>query len=371
MKFEIDKTKGSVLIFDAMTPEERRSTLSKMRERCFERAGREFGVSEELSGRIDTELTLMAGTISETTLAVACEIAATSAKMGYPVNLNGDESGFLTAYLLGISNVHPKQYDFSTLPLDLYAGQKTNTAFLKTLELAVAEPVRKKLIPALQKKFGRTEGDHNCNCKIRLPYYTALDEIGKLASLTGIGFEEIALDTPAVLSAVCEDIIKEEIGSDDLLQMPCKCAPKFYAFAVCTSRAVKDRALFEAVSDYLFREDVYDELVGLGFEKGDALRMSRLWSRGEKRAAEINVLRARNAPKALIDSFDYMSNLWEISGCISRTNIKQMLKYYEINYPKEYKKVTRDRSPDTFPGGLIRITVKNSPSTGVNEQTDT
>ena len=135
-------------------------------------------------------------------------------------------------------------------------------------------------------------------------------------------------------------MILYEIGSVELLEKTRAEAAEYYAFAMCSSDVIKDRALFEKVSGFIYRDDVFDALITNGFDMREAYSVSRLWSRGEQRQAEIDLLRERGAPEELINAFRHLTNLWTRTECLSRTNMMQTLKYYEINFPDEYGKVT-------------------------------
>ena len=103
-----------------------------------------------------------------------------------------------------------------------------------------------------------------------------------------------------------------------------------------TIGAEKTKDLFEKVRKYVFRDEVYDELIKLGIEKDRALKMCRLWSRGEKREAEIDLLKELEAPEQLIVAFQNLFNVWPKDACMSRVKIMKILKYFKLKHHHLY-----------------------------------
>ena len=344
MKFEYDKQRKNVLIYEMPASESMGNLLlsASLRLSCITGFEEKFGSNDWLAERLSRELNVISDTASQEAVRIVRKIAALSREAGYPVMLCGPESGLLTAYILGASVVRPEQYGCGDIPLYFFSEQ-SRRSLPPSFEIAVAEPVREKIIPHLEKEFGGTAVEKTGAVgkgRITVSSYRALDMIGKLASMTGVPFDSIKLDTQDLAAAVRDDIIKEMIidnnASGDLLEDPYPGPEKYYSFARCYANVKKDRALLDAVGDYHFRDNVFAALVKIGFDERDACRLSRLWSRGEQRQAEIDLLRERGAPDQLIETFRHLTNLWTRTACLSRTNIMQILKFYEINYPKEY-----------------------------------
>ncbi len=341
MKFEYDKQHKNVLIYEMPASESMGKILLSvsLRLSCIMGFEEKFGSNDWLSERLSRELNVISETASEAAVRIVREIASLSREAGYPVMLCGPESGLLTAYILGASTVRPEQYGCGDIPLYFFSEQ-SRRSLPPSFEISAAEPVREKIIPHLEKKFGGTAVEKTgavWKGRITVSSFRALDMIGKLASMTGVPFDSIKLDTQDLAAAVRDDIIKEEFDSDDFLENPHPGPVVYYAFARCSANVKKDDVLLRRVGYYVFRDNVFAALVKIGFDERDACRLSRLWSRGEKREAVIGLLRERGAPDQLIEAFRHLTNLWTRTACLSRTNIMQILKFYEINYPKEYR----------------------------------
>ena len=344
MKFEYDKKRKNVLTYEMPVSLERLILRASINSSCLPGLKEAFGENDWICELYDHELSVLGETESEAAVLIACEIAALSREMGYPVMLCGPESGLLTAYFLGASNVHPEQYGCGEIPLYFFSA-RLDRSLPPRFEIAVAEPVRERILPRLEKRFGGTEPDEGGKGEVTVSSYRTFDLIGKLASATGVPFACIRPDTPELAAAVRDDIIneivKEQSGSDALLEYPYSYPGPagFYSFARCSSNVRKDSGLLWSVRDYCFRDSVFSALVKTGIDAREAYGMSRLWSRAEKRKQEIAMLCERGAPEQLIKAFRYLTNLWTRTECLSRTYMMQTLKYYGINFPDEYGKI--------------------------------
>ena len=93
---------------------------------CRKRAEEEFPRSKnnpennDILKQIEEELHMIDKTDMSTAVLILKEISELSNEMGYPTTLLRSENGLISLYLLGISGIHPRQYNYSTIPSNLY-----------------------------------------------------------------------------------------------------------------------------------------------------------------------------------------------------------------------------------------------------------
>lgn len=310
---------------------------------CRKKAKEEFGNYHAITERLDKELNFIKETDSIIFFEILREIAKLSAGEGYPVSLEGEESGSLILYLLGVSGIHPGEYEFRTTPTDLFIEFARKHGEL-SLSLGIAEPIRKLIVPRLTKEFGYIKSGENDWFKIDISSWEMLDEIGKLSKLTGVHYSTVPVDDYLLTAVqswdICEPDLEWENASEDYCESitPLNVA-KHYAFARCNCNTEKTPAAFSDMQKYIFRDDLYTALTDAGIPSQKAYLLARNWLKGEDKEKEIEMLRENNLPLNAVYVFKELYNQWSIATCLSRVNALVMLRYYEFNYPKEFEEL--------------------------------
>lgn len=160
---------------------------------CLRRADREFPRHPDYPKRngmipqVEKELRMIQDSELAFDLLVMHEIAFLSKELGYPTAMFGIEAGLIVTYLLGISNVNPAQYGYSTLPSDM-AIEYVYSEYLSSFEMRIAEPVRELIQHRLNQRFNEWDSYPRIYSRIRLPKSNQLEEIGKLSAENGEDF---------------------------------------------------------------------------------------------------------------------------------------------------------------------------------------
>ena len=100
--------------------------FEQLAEICRKRAEEEFPCSKDgpendaILNQMEEELHIIDKTDMSTAVLILKEISELSNEMGYPTTLLRSENGLISLYLLGISGIHPRQYNYSTIPSNLY-----------------------------------------------------------------------------------------------------------------------------------------------------------------------------------------------------------------------------------------------------------
>lgn len=343
MKFVIAETKDKMsfgdLFFTRPHCGESALRFKDFEAYCKKRAKEEFGDNELIAERLEAELDMIAQTGSTVTFEIVAEIAKLSRENGYPVCLFGEESGLIVMYLLGVSGIHPGQYDFSKTPTELYLHDVLEHSCVN-ITLAIAEPIRDMIVPQLNREFGSIRCSNDDYLNIHLPPFDVIEKIGRLSQATKCHYSEIYLNDPRVLFDVQCDICEGSFEWENNCTVPETAldVARYYAFARCNTKPEKFYGLFRDVQKRIFRDSVFEELVSLGMEKFESYDLSNLFSKEPQREAEIEKLKEAGASRSLVFVFEMLGNLWCETACLSRVNAMVMLKYYEINYPAEYER---------------------------------
>lgn len=311
---------------------------------CKKRAAEEFGNNTIMLAQLEKELDMIDQTGSTIMVEIIAEIAKLSNESGYPVCLFGPESGLIVMYLLGISGIHPRQYEFSTVPSKLALNSVLDSNYF-SVTLAIAEPVREQILPRLDKEFGDIDCGNEDYNRIFLPASDAIKEIGELSRKTGYSYSEINLENSQLLADVVNYICKEDLGWDNaenLSPVHPVDAARYYAFARCNAKDEKCHSLFSDVKNRVLRDTVYEELVELGFKDYEAYDMSKLRIRSPHRQQEIEKLTDMEAQPNLIYVFKELENLWSLAPCLSRINAMAMLRSYKHLDSELYNQIVKE-----------------------------
>ena len=305
---------------------------------CRNRA--KFELNNQIRKKLENEIKAIINTHNESAICIIKAITDYSHKLGYPVTLFGEEAGTAIMYLIGASNVHPKQINYSSFSSEYFINKLNNNEASYTL--AIAKPIRAKLQSMLNNKFAHIESYNEIYKRIDLPDFDSLEHIKKLFDLTKVNcFEQKHYNN--AISTLYIDIFKDMFGKDYIpnSKITLDDLSKLYAYSMCCHNHDKCISYFSDLSKYLFRDNFYDTFTELGIDNEKAILLSYrgIWKRDK--TGNIKYLEKRNASPNCLSCFKEFTNIWSKATCMSRINIMLALKWYEINYPDEYVKIVK------------------------------
>ncbi len=123
-----------------------------IREKCYDKAYELYGnnLPVDVKERLDLELNSIIENNFQNIYLISSELVKKSNELGYEVGHRGSVGNSFVAYLLGIVNYNPIEYN---LPFEFFAGKNYDKE--PDIDLNVAKEVRKEIISYLQKKFGK------------------------------------------------------------------------------------------------------------------------------------------------------------------------------------------------------------------------
>ena len=260
-------------------------------------------------------------------LLVMHEIAFLSKELGYPTAMFGIVAGLIVAYLLGISNVNPAQYGYSTLPSDM-AIEYVYSEYLSSFEMRIAEPVRELIQHRLNQRFNEYDSYPSTYSRIRLPEFHQLEEIGKLSAENGENFSQVYLENPELIEKVNNDICKKHFRCEPYYSTPKSSLElaRLYAYSRCWTDG-KDN--YEAVKDYVFQDDIYSELRKFDDFCDDIFAIIRNWDKGAKKELDIRILKDYDVNEKAIAVYRELGNHLNSVSCLAEVNNLLLLKYYK------------------------------------------
>lgn len=307
-----------------------------LKDFCLQKVKEKFPDNPKMLERLNDELDLVKFDNLSLPLQIIREIAALSYENGYPVATLGAESGSLIMYLIGASSVSPLQYDETT---EFYVVQSVMQNIGRFV-IAIAEPIRKMLQSRLDKKFGYIDTCNNYK-RVGLSSYSLLDYIKELSEKTGYDYNDILLDDSELIKGVYADIYKDlfaedynyenELSLDDLVRI--------FGYARCSHNHKKSKEWFEKLKNTIFCEDLYQAAydAGFGFEGATYFSKQAIWARDK--TEQIERFCKANVSEELISTYAELQNVWPKTCCLSRINPMLIMKFYELNFQKDYKKI--------------------------------
>ena len=307
--------------------------FEQLAEICRKRAEEKFPRSKNnpennaILKQIEEELHMIDKTDMSTAVLILKEISDLSNEMGYPTTLLGSESGLIILYLLGVSNIHPRQYNYSTIPSNLYLAESSYRHELY-FTLAIAEPVREKILRRLDQRFCQVRSTDHVYHKIGLPGSEWYEKIEAAAKKTGIDYHSIDLENPNLLKSVCDDICCNDLKSERNFAYPETIMElaRVFAYAVCGSET---KGRFDSAKDYVFRDDVFKALNDTPLSSRDIVVLSRNWSRSKEKIKDIELMKQYGVPNEMISVYRELENQLSAASCLARMNDLLMEKYYE------------------------------------------
>lgn len=124
-------------------------TISK---KCYDRAKEIYGTTlpEKLKARLELELNSIEKNNYGIIYQIASEMVEYSNKLGYEVTSRGSAGNSFVAYLLGITDINPIEYN---LPYEFFSG--INYDKEPDIDLNFSEKIRPKIFEFLQEKYGK------------------------------------------------------------------------------------------------------------------------------------------------------------------------------------------------------------------------
>ena len=328
-----DRTSTGDLFYSAPRKSEIDKAYDEIFQICLRRADREFPRHPDYPKRngmipqVEKELRMIKDSELAFDLLVMHEIALLSKELGYPTATFGIEVGLIVAYLLGISNVNPAQYGYSTLPSDM-AIEYVYSEYLSSFEMRIAEPVRELIQHRLNKKLIECDSYPSTYSRIRLPGFHQLEEIGKLSAENGENFSQVNLETPELIEKVNNDICKKHFHCEPHYSTPKSSLElaRVYAYSRCWTDG-KDN--YEAVKDYVFQDDIYRELRKSDDFCDDIFAIIRNWDKGAEKELDIRILKDYEVDEKAIDVYRELGNQWDSASCLVEVNNLLLLKYFQ------------------------------------------
>lgn len=311
--------------------------FDKIIEECNSKANLEL--NHQIKERLKKEVEVIKETDNQSAICIIKAITDYSHELGYPVTLFGEEAGTVIMYLIGASNVHPNQIEYSNFSSEFFISNLYKKEGFFTL--AIAEPVRTKLQSILNDKFAHIKSSNEIYKRIYLPNYDSLEQVKKLSDLTGVNcFEQQYFD---VINSLYIDIYKDMFGEEPNLE-EAVCVNelnKLYAYNKCSHKHEKSIRYFNELSSYLFSDDFYIAFMDSDIYSENAIFLSYRGIWKSDKAGYIKCLEENNVSPNCLSCFKEFTNIWSKATCMSRINVMLALKWYEIHFPEEYEKIVK------------------------------
>lgn len=311
--------------------------FDKIIEECNSKANLEL--NHQIRERLKKEVEVIKETDNQSAICIIKAITDYSHELGYPVTLFGEEAGTVIMYLIGASNVHPNQIEYSDFSSEFFISKLYKKEGFFTL--AIAEPVRTKLQSILNDKFAHIKSSNEIYKRINLPNYDSLEQVKKLSDLTGVNcFEQQYFD---VINSLYIDIYKDMFGEEPNLE-GAVCVNelnKLYAYNKCSHNHEKSIRYFNELSSYLFSDDFYKAFMDSDIYSENAIFLSYRGIWKSDKAGYIKCLEENNVSPNCLSCFKEFTNIWSKATCMSRINVMLALKWYEIHFTEEYEKIVK------------------------------
>lgn len=306
-------------------------------EGCNSKANSEL--NHQIREQFKKEVDAIKKTDNQITICIIKAITDYSHELGYPVTLFGEEAGTVIMYLIGASNVHPNQIEYSDFSSEFLISKLYKKE--ESFTLAIAEQVRTKLQSILNDKFAHIKSSNEIYKRIDLPNYDSLEQVKKLTDLTGVNcFEQQYFD---VINSLYIDIYKDMFGEEPNLEKAVSVNElnKLYAYNKCSHNHEKSIRYFNELSSCLFRDDFYKAFMDSDIYSENAIFLSYRGIWKSDKAGYIKYLEENNVSPNCLSCFKEFTNIWSKATCMSRINVMLALKWYEIHFPEEYEKIVK------------------------------
>ena len=324
------------MFYSVPAKEEKDKAFDELVQICLRRADREFPRHPDHPERngiipqVEKELGMIRDFGYAIDFLVMHEIALLSMELGYPTAMFGMEGGLIVSYLLGISNIHPEQIGFSTIPSDIAVETAWSDCSFD-FTMAIAEPIRKQIQHRLDQRFGMIDDQIVSYSRIRLPQFHTLETIGELSAESGVSFVDIDIENHKLIEGIYNDICHSKFPREQCCSIPKSTLElaRIYAYTCCGSKPEND---FSEVKDFVFRDDIYKELIrDDDLPIGEINSLSCNCSVGCKKEKDIKILIGYGVGGRMISAYRKLHNQWYAADCLARVNMMLLMKYYSTD----------------------------------------
>ena len=363
-----NSTFGDVF-FRVPTKEEMEMAETTVSDICYKKAMKLYksnpnDFENSAFSRFEKELQKMCETETAYHFLILKEIAELSRKEGYPIMTEGNLSGSVISYLLGITEYDPFGFNIDNNAIELLWGT-AEAVRMPDFSTGIAPQIRPLINRQLNSKYGYADCDKYTYRQISLTDVDICETLGRLFRATGRkpsfnDFNEkiyIKVVRNIADEYIAEFLNLEKAGcvleeklpgvlafAEELKQVtPCdfKQLLRLYAYQHGSFQQAKSVKKLSDPCFFVTRNEFFHTLTYYNIPATVALNVVKkgVWSQGNKRKNYIKILKSYNVPARICEYFSDVTNLWRSDACISRLILKCADAWYQIYFPKEYEKI--------------------------------
>lgn len=365
-----DKLPLGDVFFSVPLKREMKKAEKTVKDICYSKAGKLYksnsgAIENSALIRIEKELRKMCDTETAYHFLVLKEIARLSKKGGYPLMTNGNLSGSVISYLLGITEYDPLSFDFEDNSVELLWGTDESLQ-MPDFSVCIAPQLRPIINNKLYSKYGYIDCNKDVYKRISLTDADICEVLGKLLKSTGKkpSFSDYNEKTYIrVVKNIADEYLTESETLkkegwvsdeallcrlsffDELKQMtPCnfKQLLRLYAYRHASFKHTKSVKKLSDPDFFVTRNEFFNALTCCNIPDSVALDIARkgVWSWSQaSRLRYVKILGSYNAPKFICEYFSDVRNLWDSDACVSSLILMCAIAWYQITFPKEYEKI--------------------------------
>lgn len=369
MRFKItsagnNSTFGDVF-FSVPTKEEMQKAEKRIAEICHEKALKIYKdnpnvFENEIFARIEKEIEKISATETVYHFLVLKEIAEVSREAGFPIMTEGNLSGSVISYLLGITEYDPISFNLDYTPIELLWGTD-ETVITPDFSTGIAPQIRPLIHSRLDSKYGFVDCNKDIYKQLSLTDTTICERLGKLLKVTDTkpSFKDyndkiyIQVIKNIADDYICEfeELKKEGYMFDEELPHVLSFAKDLKRMKHCNFKQLlslyayrhgsfNTKKSLSTLSNYFFttRDEFFNALIYHKVPNAVALEIVKkgVWSTQDKRKKYAEILSSYNTPECVSEYFSNVRHLWETHACISRLMLMCAIAWYQINYPTEF-----------------------------------
>lgn len=369
MRFKItsagnNSTFGDVF-FSVPTKEEMQKAEKRVAEICHKKALKIYKdnpnvFENEIFARIEKEIEKISATETVYHFLVLKEIAEVSREAGFPIMTEGNLSGSIISYLLGITEYDPMSFNLDYTPIELLWG--TDEAVLTPdFSTGIAPQIRPLINSRLDSKYGFVDCNKDIYKQIALTDTTICERLGQLLKVTDTKPSLKDYDEKIYIQVIkniadgyiCEfeELKKEGYMFDEELPHILSFAEELKLIKHCNFKQLlrlyayrhgsfnTKKSLSTLSNDFFTtRDEFFNALIYHKVPDAVALDIVKkgVWSTQDKRKKYTELLSSYNTPECVSEYFSNVRHLWETHACISRLVLMCAIAWYQINYPTEF-----------------------------------
>lgn len=355
------------LFFSVPVEAEMHKAETSVSEICYKRATQLYknnlnDVEAMTFDRIKKEIKKMCDTETVFHFLIIKEIAEISKKIGYPIRTEGNLSGSIISYLLGITEYDPLSDNVEYNSIELLWGTD-ETMLNPNFSIGISPQIRPFISNILDSKYGHINCDDNLCKQFSLTDVNMCERLGTLFKMTGKRpfyndytekvYTQVVENIADEYVRVSENFQKEgNVFDDNQLNIipfinelkkipPCnfEYLIRVYAYLNCSITYEKRTVDLSNKNFFVTRNEFFRALTNCNIPYTIALDIVKngVWSTNKKRAKYTNILESYNVPEYICEYFSNITHLWEQNACISRLLLECALAWYQINYPNLFK----------------------------------